>query len=287
MNKEQNEDKIPDETKAPDPAEEGQGDANQEEGDDGLSDFQREASSHGWTSLKEYVDKGGDPDQYVGAGAFLKNHRAIERDRTQKAEITGLRASVDKLAETSAAALTAQREGFRKDLEAARNEARDNEDFDKFEEASEELKKLDALEEAPDEPKTPAKPPVITAFIIQHPELDDGSEDYDPILTGAVNTVIAQEAQKLGRDLGKEPPTDAEMKSILDTAFATADARMNGPQAKGRRKSPNVRGGNKRGAGASAKLEPAAQQMYDSFKEQGLDDAAEDFKKRMTADEAA
>ncbi len=281
MAEEQNEDKTTDED-APGTEEGADENGKNQDEDDGLTEFQKEASSHGWTSLEEYVDKGGDADQYVGAGAFLKNHRAIERDRTQKAEISGLKASVDKLAVTSAATMMAQRDGFRKELEAARAEARTDEDFEKFEEASEELKKLDALEEAPDEPATPEKPQVMTDFITEHPELDDGNADYDPILAGAINAFITQEAKELGRVLAKQPPTDYEMKTILNKAFEAADAKMNGnEQPKGRRKGLKLNGGKRPGT-KTVKLGKAAQELYDSFKEQGHDDAAEDFKKRMT-----
>lgn len=257
-----------------------------EEAEDSLTDQQKEASGHGWAPLQDYLDNGGDEDDYVGAKAFLKNYDAIKKNRSQDQEIKSLHSKLDNVGNAVAKQLQVAQDATRKEIEAELANAKDEEDFDRYDKASEALKELET-QDASDEADTPAKPPVILDFIAKHPQLDETSADYDPIMVGAVNQLITEGAKEMGRDLAKQPPTDFEMNVILKEAFETAEDRLSGkPPSKGKRKAPNVQGKGKGGKKSEGKLSVSQQGMYDHLKENVSDGAAENFKK-SSLEEAA
>lgn len=248
--------------------------------DDGLTDAQRDASEHGWTPYQEYVDNGGDPDKYSGAQTFLTNYEAINRGRERDKEMGKMSGKIDRMSESFAKSMTAQETSIRKEYEAKKTEARKDEDFEAYEEADTELKRLDAREKDRDTPAGQEIHPVVADIVSKNPSIDKESDDYDPLMYGAVYGAVAAGIEGLGRDTTKSPPTDFELRHIMEGAIESAQERMNGsPPEKQGRKAPNIRTGGKKPAASTGKLDPQSQDVYDNFVENGLKDAAENFKK--------
>lgn len=241
------------------------------------------AESKGW---QDREDKDGD---YVGFKAFVRNHDRIESIKNGKGELKDLQRELREVVrgqrdikEQQEARHKAELDQMKAELEKVRANAKENLDFEAYDKAGDELDKLKAAA-APKIDKPQGEAQVFVDFRSENPELLRDSDVYDSALTSLVENEVNGKVRAFYERYDRLPD-EQDIKSYLSDAIVEAKSGLvkyqdqNKPSRKPPATNPATRKGGKVTLDPS-KLSSSDRGMYDYYKGQGLDKAAEAFLK--------
>lgn len=235
------------------------------------SEAEARAREHGWKPFEEYVENGGNPEMWRGAGAFNQYH---DVQKKSDMEIKSLRSDIQKMSDGFAKLSEQQQRKYKAELEAERAKARADLDVDKVEELTSQISSLENKPEEKRQPQPEAE--VFTQFRQANPELDPTSSQYDADLNLIVenkvnNRLIAMMNQ--GAQV-----TDDVVQRVMKEEFGQVKTKFSPTQ---KRNPPNVNTPKGKVIKKSAyeQLAPEAKEMYDILKRSQSEEAAELFAK--------
>lgn len=244
------------------------------------------ARSKGWKNKDEIDDEA----NWKGYKAFVRDYDRIQDKIMSEKEVKELRRqqqeilkNQQELLKSATADKDAQLVQMRKELEAAKQKAKDNLDFEAYEQVSEELNKVNAQTAPKMETDENPIQELYSTFRNTNQELLSTSEAYDPMLTAAVETTVNEKMKSFYNKYNVLPTVD-DVESYLSDALTQAKASLVKYQKPPQRKPPATQSVRNTGSDGKVKLDPGKlspeeRSFYDFYMKKGDKAIAEEFLK--------
>ena len=246
--------------------------------DDSDEYWQSFAESKGWKDSEE-IDKA----DFKGYKAFIRDYDRIQENIESKGDLKEIKKQMTEVIKSNAEVARdieqrhlREMETLKASLEAKKDKARDEGDFDAYDAANKELNEVEATAAPKLDQTERQEHDLVTSFRSSNPEILATAEGYDAELNAKVeerfNWSLKTGAIK----------TEGEVPALLDQILAEEKAKLERYQEKATRTPPSTnstRGSAKKVAIDPNNLSSDERKYYDHYVKKGWKDVAENFLK--------